>query len=305
MVLRGDSRRTGDRMTLDALVNSIPFEESPIVFKLWVWCCWKAASGVPFEIGRASTSRELGVTSSQVRTATERLETLGLISVDVANGLRQVTRCGETTSAIVISGDRQAIAKQSPSDRQAVAKREPGPPFDEIAAAWNHYRGHLKKCRVMSDERKKVIRTRWKDEFWRENWREAIMRVSDNPFNDGVSQGGWIAGFDWFLRPNQVASIMEFEGADGTQGTAIGRRIGNQQAQQDVFARFVAGEDGSADEETVPSVDECPDVIEAEFRHIRQEPESMVGGTSQLPVGDDQPSDSAGGPGTGRLPFDC
>ena len=76
----------------------------------------------------------------------------------------------------------------------------------EIIDAFNEA---MKKQSRLTDSRKKKIRTRLKEKWWRDNWQSAITRAAQSPFLRGESDGGWAADIDWFLRPDSATKILE------------------------------------------------------------------------------------------------
>lgn len=79
----------------------------------------------------------------------------------------------------------------------------------EILQAWNALPEPFPRCRLFSEDRKKALRSRLRDSFWRENWKLAIDRIPSDPFLRGEGKDGWVADIDWFLRPDSVAKIVE------------------------------------------------------------------------------------------------
>jgi uncharacterized protein YdaU (DUF1376 family) len=82
-----------------------------------------------------------------------------------------------------------------------------GCPMSEILEAWNAKAPV--KCLVVSDARRHKLATRWNDHFFRDNWKEAIEKISLSDFCNGKSDRGWKASFDWFLQPDTVVKVVE------------------------------------------------------------------------------------------------
>ncbi len=62
---------------------------------------------------------------------------------------------------------------------------------------------------ISNGTRKLAICARRKDEFWVENWQEAMDRIPKSPFLCGENDRGWKANVDWFLREGTVQKLME------------------------------------------------------------------------------------------------
>lgn len=87
---------------------------------------------------------------------------------------------------------------------------------DEIVGAWNALPDvlHIQK---LTDVRKTSLRARLREPTFRDQWREAVDRISKSSFLRGQNDRDWKADFDWFIRPDSVIKIMEGKYADSTQ----------------------------------------------------------------------------------------
>lgn len=90
-------------------------------------------------------------------------------------------------------------------DESESEKSEP----EIFVAAWNQLPDPVPKVRAMTADRLTSLRTRLRDEFWKENWRPALDRIRTSAFCLGKNDRGWIADVEFFLRPSTVAKIME------------------------------------------------------------------------------------------------
>lgn len=97
---------------------------------------------------------------------------------------------GEGVSEVVIGGEGQ-----SP------------PPFDEFEKAWNDLGPPFGKIAKATEARKAAFKTRYRDKFFQENWREALNRMTLSSFCKGAK--GWTATPDWFLRPDTCTKLIE------------------------------------------------------------------------------------------------
>lgn len=81
-------------------------------------------------------------------------------------------------------------------------------PLPEEAEAWNS-KASLRKVAVMSPGRSTALRARRTDAYFAANWRAALDRIAKSDFCAGKNDRGWRADFDFFLRPDTVAKVME------------------------------------------------------------------------------------------------
>lgn len=76
----------------------------------------------------------------------------------------------------------------------------------ELLNAWNSTMGQ--RCEL-TDKRTKAAKLRLKDPKWIERWRVALARCSESDFCRGVNDRGWVADFEWFIKPESVTRILE------------------------------------------------------------------------------------------------
>lgn len=109
-----------------------------------------------------------------------------------------------------------AAKSAPPSDLPAVIEAEQSSPANIIAA---EYIAAIGGKVIVTPKRRKAIAARWRDRFWRENWQEALEVASSTPFLQGQNDRSWKMTFDWFLKPDSVAKIIE----GNYQGSSNGR----------------------------------------------------------------------------------
>jgi uncharacterized protein YdaU (DUF1376 family) len=108
-------------------------------------------------------------------------------------------------------GEEPYELKPEPATK-AKRKREPKPfdpnraTMDDVLDCWEHYWG--KKIQL-TDARKKSLRARLRNDWWEQNFAEGCRRATKSEFCNGSSPSGWVATFDWFIRPDTLAKIME------------------------------------------------------------------------------------------------
>ena len=108
----------------------------------------------------------------------------------------------------------QADESATASDLPAVVESEASGPANIIAA---QYTTAIGGRITVTAKRRKVIAVRWRDQFWRDNWQEALEVASSTPFLQGQNDRAWKMSFDWFLQPDSVAKILEGNYSGGTK----------------------------------------------------------------------------------------
>jgi hypothetical protein len=111
------------------------------------------------------------------------------------------------------------------ADAEACTDTPPGPETDfppdsaespasklamRVVEAWNSFE-ILPKVRDLTSARKKALKARLREKFFLENFEEAIRKISQSDFCTGrtTGQNGWLATFDWLLKPDTAARVME------------------------------------------------------------------------------------------------
>lgn len=90
-------------------------------------------------------------------------------------------------------------------------------PFSEemrkVQELWNQLPRPIGKVVGLSTERRKALRARLSDPWWRENYPAAIERIGKSKFCRGEIKGRdgrtWKANFDFFLRPESALKALE------------------------------------------------------------------------------------------------
>lgn len=87
-------------------------------------------------------------------------------------------------------------------------------PRQEVMEAWNSLGTPFPKVVALSPDRNKELGARLKDEWWVQNYREALEVIRNSKFCRGevATEPGrkrWIADFDFFIRPGSVAKALE------------------------------------------------------------------------------------------------
>lgn len=79
-----------------------------------------------------------------------------------------------------------------------------------LAEIWNQHRGTLPEVRSMSSHRMRKVLARVGEESSREVWATVVQRIAASPFHTGKNDRGWIANFDWLLKPDTREKVLEW-----------------------------------------------------------------------------------------------
>lgn len=120
--------------------------------------------------------------------------------------LPEAAHLGEDEDGVEVVSEGEGEGEESTDKPSAPAGKTDAIPFAEIVATFNETFGT--QCR-MTNRRRGQLRTRWKDAYWRENWRQALARAGPSKFLRGENARGWRIGLDKFLEPDTVTEILE------------------------------------------------------------------------------------------------
>lgn len=99
---------------------------------------------------------------------------------------------------------------EEPTAPEAPAAAAPPVPFSEIKDLYNGICVSYSRVISLSTNRKKAIAARWK-EYGRdlEIFRELFARAEGSAFLKGVNDRNWSADFDWLMKSDNMAKVLE------------------------------------------------------------------------------------------------
>jgi len=84
-----------------------------------------------------------------------------------------------------------------------------GVPYEELLLAWNCNK-ELPRCIKLTEERKKKMALRWKEQPDINTWISACQRLAMSDFATGKTGGSWRASFEWLFRSAEnVIKVLE------------------------------------------------------------------------------------------------
>jgi hypothetical protein len=111
--------------------------------------------------------------------------------------------------------DKQGSQNQEKPDEREKDLTDPGIPncpHKEIIAAYHEILPELNVVKVLTQEREKWLRTRWREDKKRQSvqwWRQYWQLVRKCPHLMGQNDRNWKADFAWLIRPNNFAKVYE------------------------------------------------------------------------------------------------
>jgi hypothetical protein len=141
-------------------------------------------------------------------------------SKPLASPLQAPSKPGTGTGAGTGEGSTSANADVSASaDAPA-----PGPKPEDLQKLWNDRAGTaFPRCRELTAKRRQHAKVRLSERPLDE-WAQVIDRINASPFCRGDKQGSqWRATFDWLLKPDTAAKVLEGAYDDKGGGKPTGR----------------------------------------------------------------------------------
>jgi hypothetical protein len=73
----------------------------------------------------------------------------------------------------------------------------------------NHKHEKLPDIKLINDQRKKAIKARWQEMPDTHYWKQVLLKINESDFLLGNNKRGWVANFDFFIRPMTHIKVME------------------------------------------------------------------------------------------------
>lgn len=108
-------------------------------------------------------------------------------------------------------------------------------PYEHVRSEFDSTFGRSSR---MTDSRRKALASRWRDQWWRDNWQAALQRASSSAFLKGANDRSWVIDLEFFLRPDSVTKILEgkYDNRQQQQRLPINSAAAREQRNADAFA---------------------------------------------------------------------
>jgi len=175
---------------------------------LWFYCLAELsrANGQPVQSTVAIVSKHCGIRASQVKAAFSQLQSIQMVDVvwrdaDVTLRTNITRRTNETNE----TNETVATVAAAASKNEAIKIKN-----HWLIDLWNQFGAKLPKAHTpISSARLKRIQTRTKDRPDKEQWKSAIIRLSESNFANGLNDRAWVATFDFILQAESLDKILE------------------------------------------------------------------------------------------------
>ena len=190
---------------------------------------WHRESAV---LSKSFLMKATGMAGGSVVKACELLINRGLLEKETSSQFN-----GANCFKIVVEScppDRQVPVHPVDTNKESLKERNLKKEVAADAAQpsevefWNANCEPLSKVQSVSSKRLNLIKSRRRDPFFVANFQAAVLRAKESKFCCGTNARGWMANFDWLMRPDTVAKLMEGQFDNKRQATkpaAIGEEF--------------------------------------------------------------------------------
>lgn len=185
---------------------------------LYVHLCLNASRDGIIGGSKKELSNMVGLSVPRMNKALESLFEIGLLSF----GSGKVKLIG-FENAVKLNGNEKPKVSLVERERSLVLKKQRDDGLSDKAHKMCEYfnkqvrNGGMPKIHLMTPKRKSMVMARLK-EYGEESVRLMIDKAAMSSFLNGKSNRGWMASFDWIMRPNNFAKVLEGNYDDRKQG---------------------------------------------------------------------------------------
>ena len=125
------------------------------------------------------------------------------------------TKIGGTKNGIKVT-PKMGYTKERKKTTYMSPEKLPNGAVRDFLTEWNTVMKDVKVSKVKyineidsKHKRYKLVMIRLREPFFRDNYKDDMMRVVNSDFCNGTSDNAWVANVDWFLRHDKVMEILE------------------------------------------------------------------------------------------------
>lgn len=185
---------------------------------LYVHLCLNASRDGIIDGSKKELSNMVGLSVSRMNKALDSLFEIGLLSF----GSGKVKLIGFNT-VVKFNGNEKPSLPLVEKEKSLVLDKPNDDGLSDKAHKMCEYfnkqvrDGGIPKIHLMTPKRKSMVTARLK-EYGEESVRLMIDKAAVSSFLNGKSERGWMASFDWIMRPNNFAKVLEGNYDDRKQG---------------------------------------------------------------------------------------
>lgn len=189
-------------------------------FKAWIYIMAQASkkNTETIVINTNHSQAVSRIKNEEMFSALEKLEQLQCITVHVTRTLRP--RYAHVTSTNATNG------RTDETNERTLTCDLPTFCAEDLLELWNESCGGLPKAKL-SQKRKDHVKTRIAENPHKDYWEEVIKRIAKSDFCNNKSQSskGWVADFDWLIKPDTHLKVIEGKYDNRSNGKSDEERI--------------------------------------------------------------------------------
>jgi len=150
------------------------------------------------------------IPENELKSSIEKLKGLGVVTVCTSRGRHaDVTRTSRTRHATLQYSTLQYIEPKGSCDLAITTAPRINANALKLLECWNANCGALPKAKALNASRSRTVLARLKENPDFEVWAKAARVISNSKFHTGQNERGWVADFDYFIRPATLLKAME------------------------------------------------------------------------------------------------
>lgn len=111
---------------------------------------------------------------------------------------------------IEVQENKQSLEQDSSLVKKTTnEKKQDNRDYEEILELWELNRGPLPKVEAFTEKRRKAAKARWNEAPSEEYWATVIWKLAQSKFCTGDNDRGWVANFDFLLKPETHVKVTE------------------------------------------------------------------------------------------------
>lgn len=123
-----------------------------------------------------------------------------------------VTRTSHECNALpyrTVPYQREESSPPAPDSTKSEPEKPKGPEPEDLLRVWNENRGPMLGAKSLSEIRRRAAKARLHQEPDLAFWTTLARNLAVSPFHTGDNDRGWVADFDFFIRPKTLTQAKD------------------------------------------------------------------------------------------------
>lgn len=167
-------------------------------------CLWLAAAQTNNKISADEEKLKILLRSSDV--SITKLVKAGFIAF-TGDSIDSLGTLYKDSRETLVLEETEKRREELETEEEESALESVAPP--DLKKLWNDNRGLLPEMLTITDKRKRLWASRWREMPDEAYWVSVIQKLADSPFCRGENERGWVATIDFLLKPDTRIKVME------------------------------------------------------------------------------------------------